>query len=632
MIAEIIPQIRLPKSIGVFDYKIPPELESKIKIGQIVTIPFRQRQIEGVVFNLKKTSSLKKKLASIVAVRSDQIIITKTLIALIKKVAKYYYFSPALLVKSVIPDLPRRSYKKQFKKLRLIPLKLKLPTSSLSALKKVTQAIVRQSSKPCLLHFNSLSQKVFILLDLINKFSQTGQQILLVVPELADIQMLFPIIKKKFPKTVYWHGQLAKNQQFDLWLKILKGQTDIIIGTRPAVFLPFKNLGLVIIDQEENESHKQYDQNPRYQVKKVIELLSELKNFKYVLTARSPDPTTYQQVRKGQISYHNIRQSNRVKVTTVNLNQVLESGNFTFLSDQLVHNIEKKLNLRQQTFLYVGQKGLSSRVFCSDCHHLFICPVCQFPLSAHSNLELVCHNCRYRAVMPKSCPNCHSVQIKFPGLGMEKIEQSLKKFFSKTMIKTINADNYQEQTDYSDYSILIGTQVVLRQANLPNLGMIGIINADSALGHPDFSSSFKSYSDLNYLVNFKKGIDVVIQTFNPDNHILKAIIKDDYKIFYQAELNSRQQFGYPPFQKLAKLIYQDKNKQVAEEKAQSLYQNLKSKKNTNWEINMLPASPFIRNQRYRYLIIIKYTGHLLQSFIKLIPDDWIIDIDPLNFN
>lgn len=632
MIAEIIPQIRLPKSIGVFDYQVPPELENKIRPGQIVTIPFRKRQIEGVVFNLKQTTSIKKRLASVENIRSDQAIISKNLISLIKKVAHYYYFSPALLVKSVIPNIPRRSYKKAFKKFKSITLKLKLSTSSLPTLKKVSRAIYQQPSKPSLLHFNSLGQKVFILLDLIKRFRQSGQQTLLIVPELTDIQILFPIIKNKFPKTAFWHGQLAKNQEYELWQKILRGEIDIIIGTRPAAFLPFLDLGLVIIDQEENDSHKQYNQNPRYHVRKVIYLLSQIQNFNLVLTARSPSLTTYQQISKRRVYYHDIRQKNRAKVTVTDLNQVLESGNFTFLSDQLIQNINNSLSLDQQIFLYVGQKGLSSRVICSDCHHLFTCPSCQHTLSAHSNLRLVCHNCRYQVTIPKSCPNCHSVRIKFSGLGMEKIEQSLKKVFPETKIGIVNADNYQEQTNYANYQILIGTQVVLRQANLPKLGLIGIINADSSLGNPDFSSGFRNYSDLNYLVNFKKGIEVVIQTFNPESNNIKAIVSDRYQIYYQAELKNRQEFGYPPFQKLAKLIFQDKSKNVAKEKAQSLYQTLKSEKKAKWEINLIPASPFIRNDRYRYLIIIKYTGRIPQSFIELIPDNWIIDIDPINFN
>ncbi|MFH1597730.1 MAG: primosomal protein N' [Patescibacteria group bacterium] len=629
MIAEIIPQIRLPKSIGIFDYLVPGELESKIKVGQVVTVPFRSRSIEGVVVQLKKTSTIKK-LALVTAIKQDQPLLTDGQIQLIDRLSKYYWLSPALFIKSILPQIPKKVYKKEFKKIIPKNLELKVAKNKIAELKKLSQKIIKEK-KGCLFHYDSIGQKTLLYLYLIDYYQAKGQQIAIIVPEMADIAKLYPVIARRFPDAVYYHGQLAKNQQFNLWQGILKCQHKIIMGTRPLSFAPFKNLGLVIIDQEENDSHKQYDQNPRYHVHKVINELHQLYPFKLLMSSRSPSLKTFWRSQRGDINYHNLISISKTNLSLVDLNDELKGGNFTFLSNDLVSKITYHTQNNRQVFLFVNRKGQATRIFCQDCGFLFACPNCGLPFTSHADVKLVCHHCGQQQPSPKTCPNCHNVKIKFSGLGMDKVSASVKKMFPKQKIVSLHADNMDEHNNYSSYDIVIGTLVALRNSHLPNLGMIGIINADSSINFPDFNATEKTYGDLNFLAKFKKNIDVVLQTFSPEHYVIKSLTEDDYQTFYRAEVENREQFGYPPFKKLVKLIFQDPDQKVVTTETEQLFRQLQSRIKKDWEIINLEATPSKRLGRYRRLIIIKYAGQLPNSFIELIPDNWIIDIDPINF-
>ncbi len=630
MIAEIIPQIRLPKSIGIFDYQIPKELELKIKLGQVVTVPFRKRPVDGLVYNLKKSTSIKKPLADILTIKEEKPLLTWQLIKLINLLTKYYHLSPALWLKSILPQIPKKVYNKPFKKIITQHLDLKVSKPKIAELKKVAKSIT-QEKKPSLLHYDSVAQKVYVYLSIINQYLKKGLQIAIIVPEMTDLAILYPIIAHKFTKTAYYHGHMAKNQQFKIWNDILNGQVQIIVGTRPLCFAPFKNLGLVIVDQAENDSHKQYDQNPRYHTLKVLEELVKIDSFKLILASRSPTINTFQQTRSKKMSYHNITDKAKTILKIVDLNQELKSGNYTFLSNELARQMVYHLNQNNQIFLFANRKGLSTRVFCQDCGFLFICPNCGLPLTSYADLKLVCHHCDHQENNPKTCPNCHSVKIKFGGLGLEKVVENVKKLFPQSKIIGLSADNFTEQNNYSDYDIIIGTDIVLKNCNLPRLELIGIINADSTLNYPDFSAAEKTYAILNFLAKYKKNIYVVLQTFSPDNYVIKAVAKDDYRTFYQKEKQSRQEFGYPPFKKLIKLIFQDSDPRIIKQESERLYERLQEQSPKNWQIISLEATPYKQRNRYRHLIIIKYAGRIPQSFIKLIPDNWLIDIDPINF-
>ncbi|MBU1148583.1 hypothetical protein KKI23_00665, partial [Patescibacteria group bacterium] len=269
MYAEIIPQIRLPKSIGLFDYQIPDCLENDIKVGQLVSVPFRKRQIDGLVIKIKKSSLVAAKAQPIGKILNEKPLLTPTQMELITRLTDYYLVSPALLLKIIMPQVPKKKSTTSKSKMTPKKLPLKVATKRIAQLKKISRQITK-SSNPSLIHHNSLAEIFYLYLILLKSYQPKNGQVLIIVPEVKDIFLLFPLISAKFSKVGYYHSQLSKTQQYELWQKVLNNEIKILIGTRPAVFFPFTNLKLLIIDQEESESHKQYDQNPRYDVRLVV--------------------------------------------------------------------------------------------------------------------------------------------------------------------------------------------------------------------------------------------------------------------------------------------------------------------------------------------------------------------------
>lgn len=634
--AEVIPSIRIKRDLGVFDYQIPLSLEGKLKIGHLVEIPFRKRNQSGIVIKIKKKTEFQdKEIKSIIKILQPQPVLLENQIQLGFWLSEYYYVSPALVIKSMLPDFPKRSLKRQplglpiGKSAKLTILKKRLPEIT-----KLTKEI-RKNKKVFLLHYDNETEKLVFFLNSIRDFVKKDKQVLIIVPEIEDIAKIYPILVKKFfPKVVYLHSQLTKTNYYLNWNKILEGKAKVIIGTKLVLFTPLKNLGLVIIDQEENPNHKQSDQNPRYHARKVGLKLAEIYQAKSILTSMAPSLESFYQSNMG--NYHLLRlisKPTQINSQIIDMREELKKQNYSIFSEKLQETIESNLKKKEKILLFLNRRGLATSIICQDCGYLFICPQCLMPLAFHISKELICHHCALKKPSPLFCPHCQGTQIKFFGKGTQKIEIETKKLFPQAKISRIDIDTFNKKSDWLKADITIGTSFILKRIHFSLFNLLGVISADTILYLPDFKANERTFQLITSLILNQKEAEILIQTFLPQNLAITQASRLNYQKFYLEELKNRQKFNYPPFSQLIKLMNYGPDNQKVSEETQEIFKKLKIEIKGLKKIELLgPLPAFVSQKRGKYFwyIIIKHShqDQKIKNIFKIIPDNWIIDIDP----
>ncbi len=652
MIAEIVPITRLPSNLKSFSYLVPAKLAPDIKIGQIVKIPFRNQIISGLVSELKDQASTNEsrptkgiKLKSIIEL--SNLILSKKYLELINWLTNFYLVSTGLILKAILPEIPKRIIKPKRSKETKAKLELELSASQKKALEELDQT----PNKISLFKFSRTDDRNKLYLGLAQKNLDQGKQILIIVPEIADLKKINELFDHYFDSnlTTVFAGNLAKNQYFNAWQDISTGQAKIIIGTRLAIFAPAPNLGLIIIDQENNSSLKQWDQNPRYHVRAVALKISELVGTKLLSSSETPSLETFYQAKLG--NYHLIEIKNKFnRAELVDLKEEQRRGNRLELSDRLIEALNNCLAAKKQTFLFINRRGRATAVLCEDCGFIFHCPNCRLPLAYHAGEILKCHHCDFKTELSLFCPTCRNPEFKFIGTGTEKIEREIRKLYPQIKLLRIDQDNQikkclegkaeQNKCSTINYDIIIGTQLALKLINWSKVGLAGIVSADTLLYLPDFRATERTYQVLTEIIlNLSEQSTenkIIIQTAKPENPALRSLNQTDPAIFYESELAERKNFNYPPFSRLIKLIFQHSNEKKCLYESRRLWRELNKKIGSNKTIGLSLPLPIYTSQirgRYRYQIILKFPdlAHLEhQAILKLVPPNWIIDIDPVS--
>lgn len=630
-IAQIIPVTRLKRNLHYFDYLIPKDLLRRVKKGQLVEIPFRNKNIKGVIFNLTQQPEKSGiKLKTINQIIDPKSFLNIWQLKLIKFLSDYYFVSQSLLAKMIIPEIPKLQRQSKEKFLANISF-VNPPALNI----KIDQLL--RFKKPVLLRYFNFNKKIIAYLALIKKVSAKNKQILIIVPQLTDIAKIYQYLNEYKDITSVFLNDLAKNKYWQEWLKIKKGQAKIIIGTRSAIFAPFKNLGLIIIDQEENSNHKQEEPNPRYNVKNIALKLKELLNCKLFFASNSPSMSSLHEVARKNWQYLEIDKfKKQPQITIIDKQEEMRKGNYSIFSDELLNKITYHLQRVNKIFLFLNRKGLATLATCRDCGYLSTCPHCSLPLTLHANKQLTCHHCSYKKDLLLSCPKCKSTNIKLTGTGTEKIEQEIKNIFPAAKIIKLDIDTPFYNQDLNKYDIIIGTQYAFNFINWEQIEFISVINADTLFYLPDFQAMEKTFNLLFKLATFinDERKELLIQTFTAKNYIFKAIKKLDYKLFYISELKERKAFNYPPLTKLIKLIYQSIEFNAGQKEIKSVYNKLKEQTQTNK--NIIITRPLLAHTqqvrgRFRWQIIIKLLDSQTNiDFLDKLPENIIIDIEPIS--
>ena len=459
---------------------------------------------------------------------------------------------------------------------------------------EITGAVDSGKFTPFLLFGVTASGKTEVYLRAIEKALSLGRTTLVLLPEIALTTQVMNIFKSRFGDEVaVLHSALSAGERFDEWVRIQSGEARIVLGARSAVFAPLENIGLVIVDEEHEPSYKQ-DNPPRYHGRDVAIQRARQWNAALVLGSATPSIETF--ALAGDKHYKLLTMASRIEnrpmpaVYIADLREEYSKGKLTIFSTRLEEAIKDRLVKEEQVMLFQNRRAYSTFLLCRDCGYVERCPNCAVSLKFHAAAKkLSCHHCDYEMPAPDKCPKCDSIRIGKFGIGTERIEEEVKKTFPGARVLRMDRDTTAHKGAHGsilaafragEADILVGTQMIAKGLDFPNVTLVGVISADTSLNLPDFRASERTYQLISQVAGRSgRGVrpgEVIIQTFDPEQYAIKCAVEHDYPAFYEIELENRRELGYPPFGSLVNILSKDKNDLDAKNRLDNLCDYLKS--------------------------------------------------------
>ncbi|MCH7227728.1 primosomal protein N' [Haloferula sp. A504] len=519
-------------------------------------------------------------------------------------------------------------------------------------------------AKPFLLHGVTGSGKTEIYLQAARQVLEAGRTVLVLVPEISLTPQTVRRFRARFAdiqdQVAVLHSHLSQGERFDEWHRIRKGKARIVIGARSAVFAPLPDLGLILVDEEHENSYKQ-DQIPRYHGRDVAVLRGHLEGACVVLGSATPSLESWQNALDGK--YQLLRLTKRVddqsmpliRVIDMRLESRKQKSKDSFLSDRLRNSINDRLEKGEQTILFLNRRGFARSLQCPSCGHVCTCPHCALALTYHRTDErLICHICGHQAVVPRKCPECSDRGISLQGFGTQKVEDVFRKVFPTARVARIDADALRKKNALRDLlnafrskkiDLLIGTQMIAKGLHFPNVTLVGILNADIGLHVPDFRAGERVFQLMTQVAG-RAGRgelegEVVVQTFTPHSPSIQFARHHDFDGFAEQELEMRRQFGFPPFTRCAVLTSRSTHERRAEFTLETLHRRLKEDLPAGIELGEPLPSPLVKaHGQFRFQLMLRgpkaraLTKHVQQVLEKTtLPEDVtvVFDMDALSF-
>ncbi len=498
----------------------------------------------------------------------------------------------------------------------------------------ISFAIENDEYMKCLIYGITGSGKTEIYMQLIEQVLKKGKDAICLVPEISLTPQMIDRFLARFGDIVaVLHSKLSNGERYDEWQKIASGEKKIVIGARSAIFAPVHNLGIIIIDEEHDMSYKA-DSTPRYNAKELAGFLASQNNCPLVLGSATPDLRSMYQAKNNEIALFELKnRANKAdlpEVEIVDLRNELMIGNKSMLSIKLQEEIQKNLDKKEQTIVYLNRRGYSTFIMCRDCGYVAKCHNCNISLTYHmSENKLKCHYCGYESPVIRECPECHSTKIKYFGTGTQKLENEIHKLFPTASTIRMDMDTVTKKNSHEEIlndfkqnhiDILVGTQMVVKGHHFPNVTLVGVVTADSNLNLEDYRSTERTFQTL-VQVSGRAGREnpgrVIIQTYNPDHYAIIDSQKQDYDLFYSQEIELRKALNYPPFCDIILIGFTGTNLNEIKKISNLIYQRLNGVQNSNLTIYKPVSSPIdkIKNN-YRWRIILK--GHVTSRTLDII--------------
>ncbi|NQO46627.1 primosomal protein N' [Streptococcus suis] len=485
---------------------------------------------------------------------------------------------------------------------------------------------VGQESQTYLLQGVTGSGKTEVYLQVIDQVLKMGKTAIMLVPEISlTPQMTNRFIARFGQKVAILHSGLSDGEKYDEWRKIERGEAQVVVGARSAIFAPLKNLGAIIIDEEHEATYKQ-DSNPRYHARDVAKLRADYNQAVLVLGSATPSLETRARASRGLygrlvLNQRANPQARIPEVQVIDFRDYIgqhEASNFTPV---LIEKIQEKLARKEQVVLMLNRRGYSSFVMCRDCGTVDQCPNCDISLTLHmDSRSMNCHYCNFQKPIPQVCPNCQSRAIRYYGTGTQKAYDELQELLPNARILRMDVDTTKkkgaheallEKFGRQEADILLGTQMIAKGLDFPNVTLVGVLNADTALNLPDFRSSERTFQLLTQVAGRagradKEG-EVIIQTYNPNHYAIAFAKNQDYEGFYQYEMSIRKSLGYPPYYFTVGLTFSHKSEDLVIKKAYETVQLLRENLTEQIQILGPTPKPIARTHNlYHYQIILKY--------------------------
>ena len=501
-----------------------------------------------------------------------------------------------------------------------------LNTEQQQAVSRILAAEAQGEATTFLLEGITGSGKTEVYLQSIAEILNKGKTAMMLVPEIALTPQMVQRFKSRFGKAVaVLHSGLSQGEKYDEWRKIERGEAQVVVGARSAVFAPLQKIGLIIIDEEHEATYKQED-TPRYHARDLAIWRSQYHHCPVILGSATPslESRARAQKKRYELLYLTQRAHENAQlpsVTIVDLKEEYAQKNTSTFSRLLQEKISNRLQQKEQIVLLLNRRGYSSFMMCRDCGYVLPCPNCDISLTLHMDVKKMrCHYCGHQENIPKKCPDCQGEKIRYYGTGTQKVEEELQERFPSARILRMDVDTTRKKGAHEkilkafeeqEADILLGTQMIAKGLDYPNITLVGVLNADTALNLPDFRSSERTFQLLTQVSGragrgAKPG-EVIVQTFNPEHHSIVLAQAQDYEAFYQQEMILRHQSGYPPFYFTVKITISHPAEQVVAKKSYQIAEQLKN--GLSPESRILGPTPSgiarIKN-RYYYQIILKY--------------------------
>lgn len=541
------------------------------------------------------------------------------------------------------------------------------PLSKLSEVQEEAYQNIKsklKSQKPILLHGVTASGKTEVYFKLIDDVIRQGKNVLFLAPEIALASQLTKRLARKFgvKDVAIWHSSISDGEKYDVWKRLYNNEIKILAGARSAVFAPLQNIGLIIIDEEHESAYKQSNPAPRYDARTIAKKLSQYYQAPLILGSATPDISNYYYATNNNNLFQMLKRYNNApmaKIKVINMQEYGCAAYKSVISKPLQAEITETLNNNKQVILLINRRGFSTYSQCKACGHVIECPNCAIPMIWHaSDKKLKCHYCGQESSFPDECPNCGSDAIKNSGMGTQKIEMLIKELYPDANIERIDSDILTRKNAHievlnrfqkGEIDILVGTQMIAKGLDNPNVTLVGVISADASFNLPDFRAAERGFQLLTQVAGRAgrgeyKG-DVIFQTYNPDFYALESAKEQNYEKFYNTEIAAREEFDYPPFSQIIRVIFSCENNFRAEKSAMEIAMRLNTmtdKFGFSEYLSVLGPSPCVierLNGLYRFQIIIKNKlhekGHSFVSkfFDKItMPKDirLAIDVDPID--
>ncbi|HEX6482186.1 MAG TPA: primosomal protein N' [Ktedonobacteraceae bacterium] len=505
---------------------------------------------------------------------------------------------------------------------------------------------------PILLHGVTGSGKTEVYLQALAAMIAQGRRGIVLVPEIALTAQAIQRFAGRFPgRVAIIHSALTDGERYDEWRRIRTGQVDVVIGSRSALFAPVPDLGIVILDEEHEPAYKQDERRPTYQAREVAITLGGILNIPVVLGSATPSVESFYRAEREE--YRLVELRNRIGATLppveiIDLRSELHAGNTSIISRRLQSELEQVLSKGQQAILYLNRRGAASCVLCRECGYVAMCDRCDVPLTYHSTERiLLCHYCNGQSKILDICPQCNSVSMRYFGLGTEKVEDTIGHLFPQARLLRWDRDTARHRRAHEqlldrfanrEADILVGTQMIAKGLDLPGVTLVGVISADIALMLPDFAASERAFTLLTQVAGRagrgEEAGQVIIQTFNPQHFCIDAASRHDYHEFYEAEIDVRRRYGYPPFRQFVKFTYSHENRRRSQNEALLLREKL-----DQWierlglvQTDIVGPAPALMERirgKYRWQMIAR--GPDLHPLLRVIDTPgWEVDIDPVS--
>ena len=664
-----------------FTYNVPLSLRNNIKLGIRVLIPFGLKEKSGIIVGINSNYDGDFEIKDIINVLDDEPILNDEMLKLGRYMSDTYLCSLMNSYQSMIPsalrfnkdstnikyytyiikvndlvnaskgetsilsmfkdsnkikksDIKNKTILKKLieknvlKEIKTEEYRLKTNTE-LKGLKILTKSqeevfnyIKNSNMNVCLLRGVTGSGKTEIYMHLINEMINSSKTSLVLVPEISLTTQLIERFRSVFGNDIaVLHSSLSNGERYDEWRKIKREEVKVVIGTRSAIFSPLSNLGLIVIDEEGEDSYKQ-ENNPRYRVIDIAIKRSEYNNAKVLLGSATPSLESYA---KGMVGRYDLVQlTDRVnkkempKVFIIDMKEEMKKGNGV-LSSIASDLIKDRLNRKEQIMMLINRRGYSNYIICNECGNVIKCPNCDISLTYHKSSDtLRCHYCGFGTNKPSICPKCNSKYLTLKGIGTEKIEELLKSKFDNIRVirmdkdTTIGKGTHEKIiTDFNNYKydILLGTQMISKGLDFNNVTLVIVLNGDSSLNVPDYRSAEKTFELLTQVSgragrNEKSGI-AVIQTYNPTHYSIELAKTHDYVKFYNKEMQIRKKLNYPPFTNLVSVRVLSSDYEKGMDGITKIDNYLKDKLNNTYTI-LGPTVSLKINNVYKFQCIIKY--------------------------